>query len=252
MLRVSIHAGPLKSISRFNRTDWLDIGYQTLDDRAVYKVVLFKIGEGGVPPVLLRRYPRWSSSLWDLSARALTRALYPVRDNKQEANPQEQVPAAQHVTKKRAFAESMCAVIQHMPNSGAAVRRLASMQIEEHKSQRCMYRARIEEDLQTTRETEFFKFAPSFLQPAELVLRAALFSMSGSVDVFPPRPPLQLPKDKVIEGKRFVAIHQLKEPARSGLLRWLYRHHRAPVAQAGAPEGLVLWSIFEDFLKHAI
>jgi len=252
MLRVSIHAGPLRSISRFNRTDWLDIGYHTLDDRAVYKVVLFKIGQGAVPPVLLRKYPRWSSSLWDLSARALTRSLYPVPDNEHELDPQEQVPAAQNVTKKRAFAESMCAVIQHMPNSGAAVRQIAAMQIEEHKTKRCMYRVRIEEDLQTTRQTEYFKFAPSFLQPAELVLRAALFSMSGSIDVFPPRPPLLLPKDKVIEGKRFIAIHQLKEPARSGLLRWLFQHRRAPIAQAGAPEGLVLWSIFENFLKHAV
>jgi hypothetical protein len=252
MLRVSIHAGPLRSISRFNRTDWLDIGYHTLDDRAVYKVVLFKIGQGAVPSVLLRKYPRWSSSLWDLSARALTRALYPVPDNEQESNPQEEVPVAQHVTKKRAFAESMSAVIQHMPNSGAAVRQIAAMQIEEHKSKRCMYRARIEEDLQTTRQAGYFQFAPSFLQPAELVLRAALFSMSGSIDVFPSRPPLQLPKDKIIDGKRFIAIHHLKEPARSGLLRWLYRHRRVPVAQAGAPEGLVLWAIFEDFLKHAV
>jgi hypothetical protein len=202
--------------------------------------------------VLLRNYPRWSSSLWDLSARALTRALYRVPDNQQDPDPQEQVPAAQHVATKRAFAESMCAVIQHMPNSGAAVRQIAAMHIEEHKSKRCMYRVRIEEDLQPTRQTDYFKFAPSFLRPAELVLRAALFSMSGSIDIFPPRPPLQLPRDKVIDGKRFIAIHQLKEPARSGLLRWLYRHRRAPVAQAGAPEGLALWAIFEDFLKHAV
>ena len=69
----------------------------------------------------------------------------------------------------------------------------------ERQTGTCM---QIEEDLQTTRQTEYFKFAPSFLQPAELVLRAALFAMSGSIDVFPPRPPLQLPRDKVIDGKR--------------------------------------------------
>jgi hypothetical protein len=30
MLRVSIHAGPLAKISRSNRLDWIDIGYQKL------------------------------------------------------------------------------------------------------------------------------------------------------------------------------------------------------------------------------
>jgi hypothetical protein len=40
MLRVSIHAGPLATISRFNRLDWLDIGYQQLEANADYKIVL--------------------------------------------------------------------------------------------------------------------------------------------------------------------------------------------------------------------
>ncbi len=66
MLRVSIHAGSLRTISRFNRLDWLDIGYNELGPLATYKVVLFKIGEGVVPPVYLPSYPRWSSSLNDL------------------------------------------------------------------------------------------------------------------------------------------------------------------------------------------
>ena len=48
MLRVSIHAGPLAKISRSNRLDWLDIGYQRLAPAADYKIVLFKIGEGAV------------------------------------------------------------------------------------------------------------------------------------------------------------------------------------------------------------
>jgi hypothetical protein len=252
MLRVSIHAGPLSAISRFNRTDWLDIGYQKMGPRANYKVVLFKIGQGVMPPVMLRKYPRWSSSLWDLSARALTRALYPVPDNKDEPSPEEQVPAAQNVTKKRAFAETMCAVIQHIPNFGGAVRRLASIEIQEDKSLRCVYRARIEEDLQTTRKTEDFSFAPSFLRPAELVLRATLFSMSGNIDVLPPRPPLVFPKSKQIDGIEYVAIHQIKEPARTGIIRWLYQQNRAPIPELGAPEGRVDFPTFNEFLTRAV
>ena len=59
MLRVSIHAGPLAKISRSNRLDWLDIGYQRLAPAADYKVVLFKIGEGaaaGQPALELKRH----------------------------------------------------------------------------------------------------------------------------------------------------------------------------------------------------
>jgi hypothetical protein len=252
MLRVSIHAGPLRSISRFNRTDWLDIGYKQLDRRATYKIVLFKIGEDAMPPVMLRKYPRWSASLWDLSARAITRSLYPVPDDEQEPNPQEQVPAAQNVTKKRAFAETMSAVIQHIPNSGGGARRLAAMEIREDKSSRCLYRARIEEDLHTTRKTEAFTFAPSFLRPAELVLRATLFSFTGNIDVLPSRPVLLFPKSKLIDGIEYVAIHQIKEPARTGLIRWLYQNHRAPVPKPGAPEGLVDFPTFNEFLNRAV
>jgi hypothetical protein len=225
MLRVSIHAGPLAKISRSNRLDWLDIGYQRLAPAADYKVVLFKIGEGALPPVGLPSYPRWSASLWDLVARSIARSLFPAA----APNPalQEAVPAAVHVEKKRAFAEVISAVIQHMPNAGPAVHRLGSLQIDEHKTARCRYRAHIEEDLRPDRKTDEFYFAPGFLQPSELVLRATLFWLSGSIDVMPPRPLLQAPKGKMIDGKECLLIHQLNDPAKTGLVRWLH-HQRRP------------------------
>jgi hypothetical protein len=115
MLRVSIHAGPLRTMSRFNRLDWLDIGYNELGPLATYKVVLFKIGEGVVPPVYLPSYPRGSSSLWDLTARSIARSLYP-----DARNPEESVPPTEHALRRPAFAEAICAVIEHIPNSGVA------------------------------------------------------------------------------------------------------------------------------------
>jgi hypothetical protein len=249
MLRVSIHAGPLATISRFNRLDWLDIGYQQLKANADYKIVLFKIGEGALAPVILPGYPRWSASLWDLVARAIARALF----RAENANSlQEVVPPAQCVKKKRAFAEVMSAVIQHMPNAGPAVHRLGAMQIDEHKSSRCVYQAHIEEDLRPDRKTEEFYFAPSFLQPSELVLRALLFWLSGSLDVMPPRPVLSSPKGKIIDGKQYLLIHQLKEPARTGLVRWLYHQRRPPTPTAAAPEGLVDYETFYEFLGKAV
>src|ERR1700733_7646354 len=98
MLRVSIHAGPLATISRSNRLDWLDIGYQRLAPAADHKGVLFKIGEGALPPVDPPTPPRWPASLWDLVARSIARSLFPAA----APNPalQETVPAAVHVEKK--------------------------------------------------------------------------------------------------------------------------------------------------------
>jgi hypothetical protein len=247
MLRVSIHAGPLRTMSRFNRLDWLDIGYNELGPLATYKVVLFKIGEGVVPPVYLPSYPLWSSSLWDLTARAIARSLYP-----EARNPEESVPPTVPALKRPAFAETLCAVIEHIPNSGVAVSRLASVEIDEDTKVRCLYRARISEDLQTTKMTEPFSFAPKFLQPAELVLRALLFSMTGDIDAMPVRPSLNIPTTRTVGGQQYVAIHKLLEPARTGLLRWLARNKRAPIAHPTAPEGLALWETFQDFLSKAI
>ena len=250
MLRLSIHAGPLNKISRFNRLDWVDIGYQSLAATADYKVVLFKIGQDAMAPVFLNGYPRWSASLWDLAARAIARSLFPAAQDAQTL--QEQVPPAVHVKKKFAFAETLSAVIQHMPNAGAAVHRLGSMQIDEHKSLRCHYRAHIEEDLRPDRKTDEFRFAPGYLQPAELVLRAALFSLTDSIDVMPPRPLLATPKGRMIDGKESLLIHQLREPARTGLVRWLYRKHTPPVPKPNAPEGIVDYATFDEFLKRAV
>jgi len=247
MLRVSIHAGPVRTMSRFNRLDWLDVGYNELGPLATYKVVLFKIGEGAVPPVLLPSYPRWSSSLWDLAARAIARSLYP-----EARNPEESVPSAELAPKRPAFAETISAAIEHIPNSGVAVSRLASMQIDEDKKARCVYRAHIDEDLQTTKKTEDFAFAPKFLRPAELVMRALLFSMTGDIDAMPPRPALNIPNTCELDGQPYVAIHKLIEPARTGLLRWLAQHRRAPVAHPTAPEGLAHWDLFQEFLSQAI
>lgn len=44
--------GPARAVSRFNRTDWLDIGYEELAPIADYKVALFQAGEGARPPVV--------------------------------------------------------------------------------------------------------------------------------------------------------------------------------------------------------
>jgi hypothetical protein len=68
----------------------------------------------------------------------------------------------------------------------------------------------------------------------------------------PPRPVLSTPKGKAIDGKEYLQIHQLKEPARTGLVRWLYHHKRPPTPTASAPEGLVDYATFHEFLGKAV
>jgi hypothetical protein len=247
VLRVSIHAGPLQGISRFNRLDWVDIGYEKLAPAADYKVVLFKIGEGATAPVNLSNYPRWSASLWDLTARAI--ALTLSTDLK---NPQERVPALTKPGKRFAFARSISAVIQHFPNSGVGVRRVGEMEVLQHGSTRGYYQSRVEEDLVPNRTPKEFVFAPKFLRPAELVMRAALVSLTGTHDEVPPRPPMILPKAEVIDGRPQVLIHRIAEPARTGFTRWLYDKNLPPREFEGMPEGIAFESLFLQFLNEAI
>jgi hypothetical protein len=123
MLRVSIHAGPMADISRYNLLAWLDIGYEKLAPIADYKVVLFQSGLGATPPYTLENYPRWSASLWDLTARAIALGL-----NADERS--ETVPDVTHPRKGCAFASEISALIEHLPG-GQSIRRrtLASASI---------------------------------------------------------------------------------------------------------------------------
>jgi hypothetical protein len=247
MLRVSIHAGPLREISRFNRVDWVDIGYDQLGVLANYKVVLFNVGEGVTPPVRLSSYPRWSASLWDLTARAIALGL-----SSDRKNPEEKVHPAPKIGKRYAYARALSAVIQHFPNSGTGVRQLADMEILQAGSTRGFYRAQVNEDLMSSKATDQFTFAPAFLRPAELVLRSALMVLAGNTDSMPPRPKVALPMMQMIDGKPHVVIHNLAEPARTGFTRWLYDHESPPTAYAGTPEGIAPEAQFVKFMNEAI
>jgi hypothetical protein len=247
MLRVSIHAGPLREISRFNRVDWVDIGYDQLGVLANYKVVLFNVGEGVSSPVRLSSYPRWSASLWDLTARAIALGLSPDR-----TNPEEKVPAAPRIGKRYAYARALSAVIQHFPNSGTGVRQLADMEILQAGSTRGFYRAHANEDLMPSKATDQFMFAPAFLRPADLVMRSALMVLAGDTENMPPRPKVALPAMQMIGDKPHVVIHNLAEPARTGFTRWLYDRESPPTDHAGTPEGIAPEALFVKFMNEAI
>ena len=110
MLSISIHASAPENAGRFNRLARLDIVYQRLSPVADYKVALLERNSDPVPPRTLAQYPRWSSSLWDLVARAISISL-PV-----ETPSTEQVPEFEPGGQRCAFIREMCAILDHSAN----------------------------------------------------------------------------------------------------------------------------------------
>ena len=248
MLRLSIHSGPLSGISRFNRLDWLDIGYEKLKREADYKVVLFKVGEGVTPPVRLARYPRWSGSNWDLVARAIALCL-----SREFGRPQEKILPVVPGGKKYAFVQAMSAVLQHIPNSGLGVRQLGTIDILHDQFSDAVYGAQIEEEFLPTKTPEQFLFAPKFLRPAELVMRAVLMGLSGNIDALPPRPKLMEPAIEIIGAVPHVVVEQLPEPARTGFRRWLFgRVKPAKEIPFDVTAEAIPAAVFQRFLDNAI
>lgn len=73
MLRVYLHAGGLDERNLGNQLASIDIAYAKKSALADYLVGMNLRSHGEVEPDYVLRYPRWSASLWDLVARALTR-----------------------------------------------------------------------------------------------------------------------------------------------------------------------------------
>lgn len=248
MLRVSIHAGPLGGISRFNRLDWVEIGYRHLAAEADYKVVLFEVGCGVRDQVVLHKYPRWSASVWDLTARAIAAAFSP--DAK---NPKEEVQPVDDVSEKVAFADCVSAVIQHIPNAGNAIRQLGAIEIVGDDFERGLYGTTVEEEMMTTLRPAPFFFAPRFLRPSELILRGILQGLTGNSTRLPTRPSLLKIEPEIINDERCALTERIPEPARSGFRRWLLQRKRNPAERPyNARASAVPYDLFNEFLKKAV
>jgi hypothetical protein len=286
MLRVSIHSALPSQLSRFNRTDWVDIGYQTLKEHSEYKVVLFEAGLGSREPVFLQAYPRWSSSLWDLVARALALAhwsapraseiyaseqpgatdgdgnavdledLGPTTSSRRRGPAvdagQVHMPPAEDAGTRCAFAKVTTATITHFPISGAGGRRLGTLTVAQDRKVRGLYGASIEEDARPRRLVPTFFFSPRYLSPAELICRTACFALTKSINALPAVPELQMPAAEVIDGVPHIKIHQLEEPALTGFQRWLKKQDSAPKPSRGARLGRVPVDTYTKFLTTAI
>jgi hypothetical protein len=241
MLRVSLHLGALDDASRFSRVALLDIGYAKLAALASYHCVLSERGLADSPVRIISQYPRWSSTLWDLVARAMALCL--------QEEPVEQIPAVQP-GKHVAYASQVSALIEHLPGGQSAGRRTLATANIKREGRRGQYVARFEEHTMKPVAVRF-AFTPAYLRLPELLLHASAHRVFGEARLGP-RPALCIPDAVLSHGTACVPIHRLVEPARTGFLRWLETDSDGILEHPGAPMGVAPASLYSTFLQEAI
>ena len=233
MLRVYIHSGLRDTRNPGNILATLDIAYSKQAPWADYSVSFATKGVGEVQSDAILDYPRWSGSLWDLVARALTRVLYRA----------DEAPALSEPDRRCAYATKLCAVIEKSTNSQRGIE-LGSVEISQVGKQRGVYTAVFKEDILGDRGASF-TYGLKSLVPADLLLRAicwGYFDQEGLGE----RPALVLPATIVVDKVHVFDAKSLPEPARTGFLR--YRGGNFPTAKA--PESMAKADDYALFLKQ--
>ncbi len=207
MLKVFIHAGSLATRNAGNQLVVLDIAYAKKEAVADYLVAMSLKGVGEVAPDAVCGYPRWSASLWDLVARALTRVLYRA----------DQAPPSPEPDKRCAWATKLCIVIERS-SVGSKCVELARAEISQNGKKRGTYAAVFDEDI-IGQHSASFAYGLKALNPADLALRAICWALHGT-DVLGPVPALILPATMVVNGVDRFHVNALTEPALTGFARY--------------------------------
>lgn len=217
MLKVDIYAGPLKTSSMFARVAWLDIAYERLNFVADYKTVLFVNGVGALDQRVLRNYPRWSGSLWDLVMRCIL-----ISHNQDLLSRAEVFPNEELVDKQFAFAETLSATITHYPGGKEQlVRQLGHCEIRMEK--RGIYSAAFEEHAGTARTSHSFRYNPKHLFPSLLLAHAICAALTGDAAKIPERPIFVPPPEITPPSEKapYFDLPFIHEPLQTGLSSWL-------------------------------
>lgn len=228
MLKVSIHAGLLPERRPENVMATLDIAYAKKEALADYLVAATVRHAGERPPQTLVNYPRWSGSLWDLTARAIARSLY--GDGK--------VPPSDKPDKRCAYATKLCAVIErHTLDERSQL--LGSAELWQQGPERGIYTLKLDEDILGQREARF-EYGTKRLETLDLMMRALCWALFGQ-DTPGPRPKLILPTCITVAGEERFDVASLQEPARTGFAR-----HLAATRPTVAPAE---WASAKDYVQ---
>ena len=240
MLKVFLHNGTLSTASPFNQLGRLDIAYERLDIHADYKAVLSVAGVGELPPVLLQNYPRWSASVWDLVMRATTLCMH-----REEALP------TLEVTRKGAFAQNLCAIVQHWPDGLEQGRATVGTGEIRMQRRRCRYVASFEDDILGSQTSTEFAHTPEGLMPWDLLARAYAWTSHGQPGL-PTRPTLYRPIPLEQDGQIVVPLDTVREPARTGLSRWMFKKGIKPVQVPELKGFCITEENYVEFLRRAV
>lgn len=232
MLKVTLHIGSLKDRTLNNQLAVIDIAYQVKTALATYLVAMTLRHGGEQAPALVSNYPRWSASLWDLVARALTRVLYQA----------DQAPASDKPDRRCAYATRICATIERATADDRGVI-LGTAEIAQTSGLRGTYTAVFNADLQEERVATF-DYGCKRMNPADLLLRAICWSLYGR-DQLGALPKLILPPAMKMDGIERFHLEALTEPAKTGFKRYLARQF--PTAN---PEPLPKAEDYVHFLVH--
>jgi hypothetical protein len=230
MLTVYVHSGTLETRKMANQLATLDIAYAKRDYLADYTLAMNIHGTGAVKQEQLLAYPRWSGSLWDLVARALTRVLYRA----------DEAPPTAMVDRRCAYATKMCVVVEKA-TTGEQGMVLATGEIVQMDGKRGHYVVNIEEDI-LGRHSATFTYGMKSLQHSDLVLRALCWALFGK-DTLGPRPSLLIPPTMKVDGTDRFHIDALPQPARTG-----FNRYRAPLGVARAPDPMPKLDDYARFL----
>lgn len=231
MLKVFIHSGSLESRTANNILATVDIAYAKRSHFADYIVAMFINGQGEVQPGAIAGYPRWSGSLWDLVARALTCILFR----------SDTVPHDANVDRRCAYATRMCVSVQRS-TMGDEGWELATAEIT-HAEKRGSYTVKLDEDILGARSATF-TYGKKSLQHADLVLRAICWALYGR-DTLGKRPTLILPPTMTVDGIDRFDVEALAEPAKTGFNRF-----RSPAGSALPPDPMPKAEDYVRFLMQ--
>lgn len=207
MIRVYLHTGPVAKRTPANQVAVLDIAYETQKAFSDYMVAASLAGEGEVQPDKVASYPRWAGSLWDLTARAITRILYRA----------DQAPALRAPDRRCAYSTHLSAYIERVTRTSQGVE-LGRVAIVQTGRKRGVYTATFDEDILGKRSAEFV-YGMKSLQPLDLLLRAICYAYFGQ-DTLAPRPRLIMPPTMKLDGVEVFDVMALDEPARTGFRRY--------------------------------
>lgn len=219
MIRLQIFAGGKATASVFTRLAWLELAYHKVDAYSDYKACLFQNGKGCGPTVFIKNYPRWSSSFWDLLARAIVISLNSTTGG--DGEELEFMPPVTVSPKRLAFVDEVWVSVEHVSGGKVTkIRAICEMSVKRDK-RKGSYVASLTDNMGNSFEGVRFKYHTDVLIPALLVAKACCAHLTGNTYDLPARPLLWIPKPIPDGTRKIVCVNAVKEPAKSGFNRWL-------------------------------